>query len=134
MRNCIIVPLLFSGFIFYSPEGSVSTSLRCYKCHVTLFSQTTEERQQALQAFAAQSFLGSSSGSGSSAHAFPSPTSSSEPKPKVKRGPRKNQKEKYRLKYLRLRKTARTMIFVSLFSFKNKNISEAFPSCHTHMM
>lgn len=72
---------------------------------------TTEERQQALHAFAAQSFLGSSSGSGSSAHAFPSPTGSSEPKPKVKRGLRKNQKEKYRLKYLRLRKTARAMIF-----------------------
>uniref|UniRef100_A0A3B4ZFD8 Transforming growth factor beta regulator 1 n=1 Tax=Stegastes partitus TaxID=144197 RepID=A0A3B4ZFD8_9TELE len=32
-------------------------------------------------------------------------------KAKMKRGPRKNQNEKYRLKYLRLRKAARAMIF-----------------------
>lgn len=120
VKNCIIVPLMFSGFSFYSHKCNVSTSLRCFKCQVTFFSQTTEERQQALHTFAAQSFLGSSSGSGSSAHAFPSPTGSAEPKPKVKRGLRKNQKEKYRLKYLRLRKTARDMIFVSLFLFKIK--------------
>uniref|UniRef100_A0A673BQ96 Transforming growth factor beta regulator 1 n=1 Tax=Sphaeramia orbicularis TaxID=375764 RepID=A0A673BQ96_9TELE len=79
---------------------------------------TDEERQQALQAFTAQSFLGSptqntisSSGSGTPAPAFPSPASSSEHKAKVKRGQRKNQNEKYRLKYLRLRKAARAMIF-----------------------
>ncbi|KAK2846978.1 hypothetical protein Q5P01_009977 [Channa striata] len=79
---------------------------------------TDEERQQALQAFTAQSFLGSplhntisSCGSGTSAHAFPSPTSSSDHRVKMKRGPRKNQNEKYRLKYLRLRKAARAMIF-----------------------
>ncbi|XP_056297984.1 transforming growth factor beta regulator 1 isoform X2 [Pseudoliparis swirei] len=79
---------------------------------------TDEERQQALQAFTAQSFLGSpqhntvsSSGSGTSAHAFPSPTSSSEHRTKMKRGPRKKQNEKYQLKYLRLRKAARAMIF-----------------------
>lgn len=85
-----------------------------------VLSQTDEERQQALQAFTAQSFLGSpqqntisSSGSGASAPTFPSPTSSSEHKGKMKRGPRKNQNEKYRLKYLRLRKAARAMIFVS---------------------
>ncbi|XP_010755426.2 transforming growth factor beta regulator 1 isoform X1 [Larimichthys crocea] len=79
---------------------------------------TDEERQQALQAFTAQTFLGSpqqntisSSGSGASVPAFPSPASSSEHKTKMKRGPRKNQNEKYRLKYLRLRKTARAMIF-----------------------
>ncbi|KAF3693002.1 Transforming growth factor beta regulator 1 Nuclear interactor of ARF and Mdm2 [Channa argus] len=79
---------------------------------------TDEERQQALQAFTAQSFLGSplqntisSCGSGASAPAFPSPTSSSEHRAKMKRGPRKNQHEKYRLKYLRLRKAARAMIF-----------------------
>ncbi|KAM4567143.1 transforming growth factor beta regulator 1 [Odontesthes bonariensis] len=73
-----------------------------------------EERQQALQAFSAQAFLGSpqqntasSSGSGTSVTGL----LSSEHKPKVKRGPRKNQNEKYRLKYLRLRKTARAMIF-----------------------
>ncbi|KAM9853188.1 transforming growth factor beta regulator 1 [Aulostomus maculatus] len=80
---------------------------------------TDEERQQALQAFSAQSFLGSpqhntavsSSGSGASVPPFPSPTSSSEHKTKMKRGPRKKQNEKYRLKYLRLRKAARTMIF-----------------------
>lgn len=83
-------------------------------------SQTDEERQQALQAFTAQSFLGSpqqntisSSGSGASGPAFQSPASSSERKTNMKRGPRKNQNEKYRLKYLRLRKTARAMIFVS---------------------
>ncbi|XP_068440731.1 transforming growth factor beta regulator 1 isoform X2 [Clinocottus analis] len=79
---------------------------------------TDEERQQALQTFTAQSFLGSpqhntvsSSGSGTSAHAFPSPTSSSEHRTKIKRGPRKKQNEKYQLKYLRLRKAARAMIF-----------------------
>ncbi|XP_029027859.1 transforming growth factor beta regulator 1 isoform X3 [Betta splendens] len=77
-----------------------------------------EERQQALQAFTSQSFLGSpqqhtisSSGSGTSAPAFPSPTSSSDHRVKMKRGQRKNQNEKYRLKYLRLRKAARAMIF-----------------------
>ncbi|XP_010784488.1 uncharacterized protein isoform X1 [Notothenia coriiceps] len=79
---------------------------------------TDEERQQALQAYTAQSFLGSpqhntlsSSGSGASAHAFPSPTSSSEHRSNMKRGPRKKLNEKYRLKYLRLRKAARAMIF-----------------------
>ncbi|CAN9511543.1 unnamed protein product [Ophioblennius macclurei] len=79
---------------------------------------TDEERQQALQAFTAQSFLSSpqqstisSSGSGTSAAAFPSPASSLEHRAKMKRGQRKNQNEKYRLKYLRLRKAARTMIF-----------------------
>lgn len=79
---------------------------------------TDEERQQALQVFTAQSFLSSpqqntvsSSGSGASAHGYPSSTSSSEHKAKMKRGQRKNQNEKYRLKYLRLRKTARAMIF-----------------------
>lgn len=90
--------------------------------------QTDEERQQALQAFTAQSFLSSpqqntisGSGSGVSAPTFPSPTTSSEHKAKGKRGPRKNQNEKYRLKYLRLRKAARAMIFVSKWCFhKNK--------------
>lgn len=82
-------------------------------------SQTDEERQQALQAFAAQSFLGaaqhaaSSSGSGSSVHVFSSPISALEHKTKLKRVPRKTQNEKYRLKYLRLRKAARTFVFVS---------------------
>lgn len=78
---------------------------------------TDEERHQALQPFTTQSFLSSphntisSSGSGTSGPAFPSPASSSEHKVKTKRGQRKNQNEKYRLKYLRLRKAARTMIF-----------------------
>ncbi|KAL6116402.1 tbrg1 [Pungitius sinensis] len=79
---------------------------------------TGEERQQALQAFTAQSFLGSpqhntssSSGSGASGNAFPSPTSSTERRAKMKRGPRQKQNEKYQLKYLRLRKAARAMIF-----------------------
>ncbi|XP_008279901.1 transforming growth factor beta regulator 1 isoform X4 [Stegastes partitus] len=55
--------------------------------------------------------LNTSSGSGASLPAFPTPTTSSEHKAKMKRGPRKNQNEKYRLKYLRLRKAARAMIF-----------------------
>ncbi|XP_010784489.1 uncharacterized protein isoform X2 [Notothenia coriiceps] len=83
-----------------------------------MYRETDEERQQALQAYTAQSFLGSpqhntlsSSGSGASAHAFPSPTSSSEHRSNMKRGPRKKLNEKYRLKYLRLRKAARAMIF-----------------------
>ncbi|XP_034080624.1 transforming growth factor beta regulator 1 isoform X2 [Gymnodraco acuticeps] len=83
-----------------------------------MYRETDEERQQALQAYTAQSFLGSpqhntlsSSGSGASAHAFPSPTSSSEHRTNTKKGPRKKLNEKYRLKYLRLRKAARAMIF-----------------------
>ncbi|XP_055370026.1 transforming growth factor beta regulator 1 isoform X5 [Betta splendens] len=83
-----------------------------------MYRENDEERQQALQAFTSQSFLGSpqqhtisSSGSGTSAPAFPSPTSSSDHRVKMKRGQRKNQNEKYRLKYLRLRKAARAMIF-----------------------
>lgn len=100
-----------------------------------VFSQTGEERQQALQAFTAQSFLGSSqhtipgSGTGPSAHAFPSPASSSERKTKMKRGPRKNHNKKYRLKYLRLRKTARAMIFVSNILIENL----WFPLTSLHM-
>ncbi|KAK7152289.1 hypothetical protein R3I94_008576 [Phoxinus phoxinus] len=70
---------------------------------------TDEERQHALQAFSAQSTF-SSSGSASSLGHLPSPTSH-ESRPKVRKGPRKNQNEKYRLKYIRLRKAARSMIF-----------------------
>ncbi|XP_017163883.1 transforming growth factor beta regulator 1 isoform X2 [Poecilia reticulata] len=83
-----------------------------------MYRETDGERQQALTA---QAFLSSpppapqsgasSSGSGASMPAFPSPSSSSEQKPKIKRGQRKKQNEKYRLKYQRLRKAARTMIF-----------------------
>ncbi|XP_017557462.1 transforming growth factor beta regulator 1 isoform X1 [Pygocentrus nattereri] len=69
---------------------------------------TDEERQQALQAFSAQTAFSSS---GSSLPSDPSPHSHSELRPKVKKVLRKNQNEKYRLKYLRLRKAARTMIF-----------------------
>ncbi|CAM4583929.1 unnamed protein product [Leuciscus chuanchicus] len=72
--------------------------------------QTDEERQHALQAFSAQSTF-SSSGSASSLGHLPSPTSHTESRPKVRKGPRKNQNEKYRLKYIRLRKAARSMIF-----------------------
>ncbi|CAG6006242.1 transforming growth factor beta regulator 1 isoform 2-T3 [Menidia menidia] len=80
---------------------------------------TDEERQQALQAFSAQAFLGSppqsaASGSGSSSGASAAPllsSAGSENKPKARKGQRKNQNEKYRLKYLRLRKAARAMIF-----------------------
>lgn len=71
---------------------------------------TDEERQHALQAFSAQSTF-SSSGSGSSLGPLPSPTSHTESRPKVRKGNRKNQNEKYRLKYIRLRKAARAMIF-----------------------
>ncbi|XP_050991294.1 LOW QUALITY PROTEIN: transforming growth factor beta regulator 1 [Labeo rohita] len=71
---------------------------------------TDEERQHALQAFSAQSTF-SSSGSGSSVGPLPSPTGHAESRPKVRKGPRKNQNEKYRLKYMRLRKAARAMIF-----------------------
>ncbi|XP_066565504.1 transforming growth factor beta regulator 1 [Amia ocellicauda] len=79
---------------------------------------TDEERQQALRAFTAQSFLAapaqtafSSSGSTGPLPSFPSPPSLSEPRPKVKKVLRKNQNEKYKMKYLRLRKAARAMIF-----------------------
>ncbi|KAL0168301.1 hypothetical protein M9458_036523, partial [Cirrhinus mrigala] len=71
---------------------------------------TDEERQHALQAFSAQSTF-SSSGSASSMGPLPSPTGHAESRPKVRKGPRKNQNEKYRLKYMRLRKAARAMIF-----------------------
>ncbi|KAG5269450.1 hypothetical protein AALO_G00202180 [Alosa alosa] len=65
---------------------------------------TDEERQQALQV----AFSSTSSGG----PLLPSPPSgASEVRPKAKKNPRKNQNEKYRLKYLRLRKAARTMIF-----------------------
>lgn len=79
---------------------------------------TDDEGQQALQSFTTQSFMGSppqstfsSSGSAASLPPFPSPTGLSETRPKTKKGPRKNQNEKYRLKYLRLRKAALAMIF-----------------------
>ncbi|KAI1893448.1 hypothetical protein AGOR_G00123830 [Albula goreensis] len=79
---------------------------------------TDEERQQVLRSFVAPSFLGSpgqaafsSSSSGTSLPPFPSPPGQSEPRPKSKKFLRKNQNEKYRLKYLRLRKAARAMIF-----------------------
>uniref|UniRef100_A0A8C1TCM9 Transforming growth factor beta regulator 1 n=1 Tax=Cyprinus carpio TaxID=7962 RepID=A0A8C1TCM9_CYPCA len=71
---------------------------------------TDEERQNALHAFSAAATY-SSSGSGSSMGPMPSPTSHPESRPKVRKGPRKNQNEKYRLKYMRLRKAARAMIF-----------------------
>ncbi|KAJ8368839.1 hypothetical protein SKAU_G00088670 [Synaphobranchus kaupii] len=79
---------------------------------------TDEERQQALRTFTSPSFLGSpgqtafsSSSSGTSLPPFPSPPGLSESRPKSKKAMRKNQNEKYRLKYLRLRKAARSMIF-----------------------
>ncbi|XP_039540075.1 transforming growth factor beta regulator 1 isoform X2 [Pimephales promelas] len=75
-----------------------------------MYRETDEERQHALQAFSAQSTF-SSSGSGSSLGHLPSPPSHAESRPKVRKGPRKNQNEKYRLKYIRLRKAARSMIF-----------------------
>lgn len=88
-------------------------------CFVFEIPKTDEERQQALQAFTSQAFLGSpqtsatsSSGSGASVAAYPALSASSEHRPKMKRGLRKTQSEKYRLKYLRLRKAARAMIFV----------------------
>nr|XP_057936493.1 transforming growth factor beta regulator 1 [Doryrhamphus excisus] len=82
---------------------------------------TNDERQQALQAFTAQAFLGPgqqnalpASGPGSATTTTTTtmaPFPSSENKAKMKRGARKKQNEKYRLKYLRLRKAARAMIF-----------------------
>ncbi|XP_021323375.1 transforming growth factor beta regulator 1 isoform X2 [Danio rerio] len=75
-----------------------------------MYRETDEERQHALQAFSAQSAF-SSSGSGSSLGPLPSPTSHTESRSKVRKGPRKNQNEKYRLKYIRLRKASRAMIF-----------------------
>ncbi|CAL9684293.1 unnamed protein product [Knipowitschia caucasica] len=81
-----------------------------------VFALLTDEDRH--QPYTPQSFLSSpqttvssSSGSGTSATAFPSPASSSEHKIKTKRGQRKIQNQKYKLKYLRLRKAARTMIF-----------------------
>ncbi|XP_058244564.1 transforming growth factor beta regulator 1 isoform X1 [Hemibagrus wyckioides] len=68
---------------------------------------TDEERQQALQAFSAQSAFSSSGSSLPSG----SPHGHSEHRPRAKKALRKNQNEKYRLKYLRLRKAARAMIF-----------------------
>uniref|UniRef100_H3CCT3 Transforming growth factor beta regulator 1 n=1 Tax=Tetraodon nigroviridis TaxID=99883 RepID=H3CCT3_TETNG len=47
----------------------------------------------------------------SSVHVFSSPLSSSEHKTKMKRVARKTQNEKYRLKYLRLRKATRALVF-----------------------
>lgn len=95
----------------------VNTLIICISC-----MQTDEERQHALQAFSAQSAF-SSSGSGSSLGPLPSPTSHTESRSKVRKGPRKNQNEKYRLKYIRLRKAARAMIFVSkLKSFWDINV------------
>ncbi|XP_034148529.1 transforming growth factor beta regulator 1 isoform X3 [Esox lucius] len=83
-----------------------------------MYRENDDERQQALQSFTPQSFLGSppqsnfsSSGSAASLPTFPSPTGLSETRLKAKKGPRKNQNEKYRLKYLRLRKAAQAMIF-----------------------
>ncbi|XP_077397868.1 uncharacterized protein LOC144033558 [Festucalex cinctus] len=84
-----------------------------------MYRETDAERQQALKAFTAQAFLGtpqhhtvSVSGPGVAAAAatFPSPTIS-ENKAKMRRGARKKMNEKYRLKYLRLCKAARAMIF-----------------------
>ncbi len=95
--------------------------------------QTDEERQNALQAFSAQSTF-SGSGSGSSMGPLPSPTSHSESRPKVRKGPRKNQNEKYRLKYMRLRKAARAIVFVSKiylsFYIKNYGGRESSTRCN----
>uniref|UniRef100_A0A3B3SMX1 Transforming growth factor beta regulator 1 n=1 Tax=Paramormyrops kingsleyae TaxID=1676925 RepID=A0A3B3SMX1_9TELE len=77
-----------------------------------------EERQQVSRSFSSQTFLGppaqatfSSSSSGTSLPPFPSPPGLAEPRPKARKVQRKTQNEKYRLKYLRLRKAARAMIF-----------------------
>ncbi|XP_026782739.2 transforming growth factor beta regulator 1 isoform X2 [Pangasianodon hypophthalmus] len=72
-----------------------------------MYRETDEERQQALQAFSAQSAFSSSGSSLPSG----SPHGHSEHRQKVRKALRKNQNEKYRLKYLRLRKAARAMIF-----------------------
>ncbi|XP_041098402.1 transforming growth factor beta regulator 1 isoform X2 [Polyodon spathula] len=83
-----------------------------------MYRETDDERQQALRAFTAQPFLAtpaqppfSTAGSGPPLPSFTSPPGVSEPKTRVKKVLRKSQNEKYRLKYLRLRKAARAMIF-----------------------
>lgn len=114
--------------------------MQCPLSLVSRHSQTDDEGQQALQSFTTQSFMGSppqstfsSSGSAASLPPFPSPTGLSETRPKTKKGPRKNQNEKYRLKYLRLRKAALAMIFVSTLHTKDNHLNQYYSSyfCNT---
>lgn len=79
---------------------------------------TAEERQHALRAFTSQSLFPphsqsaySSPGSLTHLDRFSSASSYQESKPKMRKALRKNQNEKYRIKYLRLRKAAKAMIF-----------------------
>nr|XP_061828716.1 uncharacterized protein LOC133614614 [Nerophis lumbriciformis] len=82
-----------------------------------MYRESNDEHQQALQAFSAKAFLGpaqqnpASGQSSSSTTTTATPFPASENKAKMKRGARKKLNEKYRLKYLRLRKAARAMIF-----------------------
>ncbi|XP_064424774.1 transforming growth factor beta regulator 1 isoform X2 [Latimeria chalumnae] len=83
-----------------------------------MYRETSEERKQASRAGPPQAFLPPQSQAGYSspgcldqfAH-FPSTSAFPEAKPKIKKGMKKNQNEKYRIKYLKLRKAAKTMIF-----------------------
>ncbi|KAG2469709.1 TBRG1 regulator, partial [Polypterus senegalus] len=79
---------------------------------------TDDERQQALRGFTAQPFISATSqnqfasqGSGGPSPSFSASSNLSESRVKAKKVLRKSQNEKYRLKYLRLQKAARAMIF-----------------------
>uniref|UniRef100_A0A8C4TBR9 Transforming growth factor beta regulator 1 n=1 Tax=Erpetoichthys calabaricus TaxID=27687 RepID=A0A8C4TBR9_ERPCA len=79
---------------------------------------TDDERQQALRGFTAQPFISTTSqnqfasqGSGGPSPSFSASSNLSESRVKAKKVLRKSQNEKYRLKYLRLQKAARAMIF-----------------------
>ncbi|XP_061917856.1 uncharacterized protein LOC133659137 [Entelurus aequoreus] len=82
-----------------------------------MYRESNDEHQQALQAFSAKAFLGpaqqnpASGQSGGSTTTTATPFPASENKARMKKGARKKLNEKYRLKYLRLRKAARAMIF-----------------------
>ena len=77
--------------------------------------QTDEERQQALRPFLGSpgQTAFSSPSSGGSLPPLASPQGLSQSRPRSRKSARKSQNHKYRLKYLRLRRAARAMIFVS---------------------
>ncbi|XP_078055901.1 transforming growth factor beta regulator 1 isoform X2 [Mustelus asterias] len=84
-----------------------------------LYRETEKERQQLLQSYPAQSFLVPVTHPPEYPNPqlmdhlsnFPSPSIFQESKPKLKKVLKKTLNEKYRIKYLRLRKTIKAMIF-----------------------
>ncbi|KAJ8257125.1 hypothetical protein COCON_G00192770 [Conger conger] len=74
---------------------------------------TDEERQQALRPFLGSpgQTAFSSPSSGGSLPPLPSPQGLSQARPRCRKAARKSQSHKYRLKYLRLRRAARAMIY-----------------------